>query len=225
MKGIAKEFVPPVLWPLPDAAPAALVCVAFAAAAQQLSSVLLLRALFVVGISFVIIAELSAEFLVYYCVHNVDGNVVLVIFVFMMQGQGEAQFGLYPSRTRRHAHPVGLRHAPSFQQFGLRVLRESPGKLSSGSWFVNSGMRDSGSEFDGLFKMCPSGVVSGGFFTDTVSGAVVGPSGVVLDGISADTFDVQRSAAAFCASLQQFQGFKNGKMKKKTKISKFCVDV
>ena len=65
MNGFAKEFVPPVL-PLPDAAPAALVCVAFAAAAQQLSSVLLLRALFVVGISFVVIVELSVEFLVYY---------------------------------------------------------------------------------------------------------------------------------------------------------------
>ena len=117
MKGIAKEFVPLVLLPLPDAAPAALVCVAFAAVAQQLSSVLLLRALFVVGISFVVIAELSDEFLVYYCVHNVDGNVVLVVFVFMMQGHGEAQFGLYLSRTRRHAHPVGLRHARSFQEF------------------------------------------------------------------------------------------------------------
>ena len=68
---------------------------------------LLLRVLFVVGISFVIIAELSAEFQVYYCVHNVDGNVVLVVFVFMMQGQGEAQFGLYPSRTQRHATLLG----------------------------------------------------------------------------------------------------------------------
>ena len=40
MKGISKESVPPALLPLPFAAPAALVCVAFAAAAQQLSSVL-----------------------------------------------------------------------------------------------------------------------------------------------------------------------------------------
>ena len=136
-------------------------------AAQQLSSVAaLLRALFVVGISFVV-AELSVEFQVYYCVHNVDGNVVLIVFVFMMQGQGEAQFWLYPSRTRRHAHPVGLRHSPSFQQFGFRVLRESPGKLFSGSLidqggFVNSGMRDSGSEIDGLlskFGTSPSGLV------------------------------------------------------------------
>ena len=99
----------------------------------------------------------------------------------MMQGQGEAQFGLYPSCTRRHAHPVGLRYAPSFQQFGLRVLRESSGKLFSGSWF------DSGSEFDGLFKMFPSGMMSDGFFTDTVSGTVVDPSGMVLDGIFEDT--------------------------------------
>ena len=29
-------------------------------------------------------------------------------------------------QVRRHAHPVGLWHAPSFQQFGLWVLRESP---------------------------------------------------------------------------------------------------
>ena len=178
MKGISKESVPPALLPLPVAAPAALVCVAFAAAAQQLSSVLLLRALIVVGISFVFIAELSAEFLVYYCVHNLDGNMVLVVFVFMMQGQGKAQFGLYPSCTRRHAHPVGLRHAPSFQQFGLRVLRESPVKLFSGSWF------DSGSEFDGLFKMCSSGMMTDGVITDTVSGTVVDRG---LDGIFADT--------------------------------------
>ena len=127
------------------------------------------------------IAELSVEFLVYYCVHNLDGNMVLVVFVFMMQGQGKAQFGIYPSCTRRHAHPVGLRHAPSFQQFGLRVLRESPVKLFSGSWF------DSGSEFDGLFKMCSSGMMTDGVITDTVSGTVVDPSGMVLDGIFADT--------------------------------------
>ena len=148
---------------------------------QQLSSVLLLRELIVVGISFVFIAELSAEFLVYYCVHNLDGNMVLVVFVFMMQGQGKAQFGLYPSCTRRHAHPVGLRHAPSFQQFGLWVLRESPVKLFPGSWF------DSGSEFDGLFKMCSSGMMTDGVITDTSSGTVVDPSGMVLDGIFADT--------------------------------------
>ena len=152
-------------------------CVAFAAAAQQLSSVLLLRAMIVVGISFVFIPELSAEFLVYYCVHNLDGNMVLVVFVFMMQGQGKAQFGLYPSCTRRHAHPVGLRHAPSFQQFGLWA----PVKLFSGSWF------DSGSEFDGLFKMCSSGMMTDGVITDTSSGTVVDPSGMVLDGIFADT--------------------------------------
>ena len=195
MKGKVKEFVPPVLLPLPDAAPAALVCVAYAAAAQQLSSVLLLRALFVVGISFVVIAELSVEFLVYYCVHDVDGNVVLVVFVFMMQGQGKAQFGLYPSRTRRHAHPVGSRHAPSFQQFEFRVLRESPGNLSGSlidqTAFVNSGMRDSGSEIDGLFSK---------FGTS--------PSGLVLDGLSADTFDFQDSEAAFvprgCGSSHRF---------------------
>ena len=54
---------------------------------------LLLRALFVVGISFVFIAELSAEFLVYYCVHNLDGNMVLVVFVFMMQGQVKPSLG------------------------------------------------------------------------------------------------------------------------------------
>ena len=58
-------------------------------------------------------------------------------------------------------------------------------------------MRDSGSEFDGLFNMCPSGMELDGLFTDTVPGTVVGPSGMVLDGISADTFDVQGSAAAF----------------------------
>ena len=142
---------------------------------------LLLRALIVVGISFVFIAELSSEFLVYYCVHNLDGNMVLVVFVFMMQGQGKAQFGLYPSCTRRHAHPFGLRHAPSFQQFGLWVLRESPVKLFSGSWF------DSGSEFDGLFKMCSSGMTTDGVITDTSSGTVVDPSGMVLDGIFAET--------------------------------------
>ena len=170
MKGISKESVPPALLPLPVAAPAALVCVAFAAAAQQLSSVLLLRALIVVGISFVFIAELSAEFLVYYCVHNLDGNMVLVVFVFMMHGQGKAQFGLYPSCTRRHAHRVGLRHARSFQQFGLRVLRESPVKL-----------------FSGLFNTCSSGMMTDGVITDTVSGTVVDLSGMVLDGIFADT--------------------------------------
>ena len=65
MKGISKEFAPLALLPLPVAAPAALVCVAFEATAKQLSSVLLLRALFVVGISFVFVAELSAAFLVY----------------------------------------------------------------------------------------------------------------------------------------------------------------
>ena len=141
---------------------------------------------------------LSVEFPVYYCVHNVDGNVVLIVFVFMMQGQGEAQFGLYPSRTRRHAHPVGLRHAPSFQQFGFRVLCESPGKLFSGSLidqagFVNSGMRGSGSEIDGLlskFGTSPSGMVIDGIFE-------MCPSGMVLDGISADTFVFQDSEAAF----------------------------
>ena len=90
---MVKEFVLPVLLPLPDAAPAALVCVAFAAAAQQLSSVRVLRALFVVGISFIVIVELSAEFLVYYCVHSVDGNVVFVVFVFMMQGQVKPGLG------------------------------------------------------------------------------------------------------------------------------------
>ena len=49
---------------------------------------------------------------------------------------------------RAHGGMPTLRHAPNFQQFGLRVLRESPVKLFSGSWL------DSGSEFDGLFKMC-----------------------------------------------------------------------
>ena len=117
-----------------------------------------------------------------YCVHNVDGNVVLVVFVFIMQGQGKAQFGLYPSLTRRHAHPVGLRHAPSFQQFDFRVMRESPGNLSwsliDQTGFVNSGMRDSGSEIDGLSKFGTS-------------------PGMVIDGICADTFDFQDSEAAF----------------------------
>ena len=158
----------------------------------------------------------------YYCVHNVDGTVVLVVFVFMMQGEGEAQFGLYPSRTRRHAHPVGLRHVPSFQQFGFRVLRESPGKLFSVAWFVSSGMRESGSEIDclfskfgmspsgtmidGIFEMCPSGMVLDGLFTDTicfkdleaaiVPGTVVGPSGRVLDGTPRGATDYEDSAAA-----------------------------
>ena len=113
-------------------------------------------------------------------------------------------------QVRRHAHPVGLWHAPSFQQFGLWVLRESPVKLFSGSWF------DSGSEFDSLFKMCSSGMMTDGvitdtssgnvvdtsgmvldgIFADTVSGTVVGPSGMVLDGIFADPFADQDSAAA-----------------------------
>ena len=54
------------------------------------------------------------------------------------------------------ARPIkSLRHAPSFQQFGFRVLRVSHGNLFSGSLIdqagfddasVNSGMRDSGSE-------------------------------------------------------------------------------
>ena len=84
-------------------------------------------------------------------------------------------------QVRRHAHPVGLWHVPSFQQFGLWVLRESPVKLFSGSWF------DSGSEFDSLFKMCSSGMMTDGVITDTSSGTVVDTSGMVLDGIFADT--------------------------------------
>ena len=71
-----------------------------------------------------------------------------------------------------------------------RVLRESLVKLFSGSWF------DSGSEFGGLFKMFSSGMMTDGVITDTVSGTVVGPSGMVLDGIFADPFADQGSAAA-----------------------------
>ena len=97
----------------------------------------------------------------------------------------------------------------------------SPGNLSGSlidqAGFLNSGMRDSGSEkdglfskfgtspfgpvIDGIFEMSPSGMVLDGLFTDTicfkdleaavVPGTVVGPSGMVLDGISADTFDHQ----------------------------------
>ena len=106
---VVKEIVPSALLPLPDAASAALVCVfAFAAAAQQPSTVLMRHAPFFAGISFVAIVELSAEF--------------LAVFVFMRQGQGESLVGLHPSGARRHFHPVALRHAPSFQQFGFQVL-------------------------------------------------------------------------------------------------------
>ena len=38
-----------------------------------------------------------------------------------MQGKGEALQGLYLSGLSRQAHSVGLRHAPSFQQFGFQA--------------------------------------------------------------------------------------------------------
>ena len=80
-------------------------------------------------------------------------------------------------------------HAPSFQQFGLWVLRAV--KLFSGSWF------DSGSEFDSLFKMCSPGVMTDDdVITDTSCGTVVDTSGMVLDGIFADPLADQDSAAA-----------------------------
>ena len=72
---------------------------------------------------------------------------------------------LHPSCVRRHAHPVGLRHAPSFQQFGFQVPWVFSGNGFSGSMIgkagsagtemegisvVTAGLRGSGIEIDGL---------------------------------------------------------------------------
>ena len=82
---------------------------------QQLPSVLLQPVLVSLGIFFVLGPEHSVDVLVVTWYHPFDSSAVLFVFVFMIQGQGEALPGLYPSGVRRHAHPVGLRHAPSFQ--------------------------------------------------------------------------------------------------------------
>ena len=76
-------------------------------------------------------------------------------------------------QVRRHAHPVGLWHAPSFQQFKFPVPRVSPGNLFSGfvDTNVNAGLRDSG-------------------------------SGVVLDGIFMDTIDFEDSEAATVPGME-----------------------
>ena len=73
-------------------------------------------------------------------------------------------------QVRRACPPLfGLRHAPSFQQFWLWVMRESPVKRFSGAWFGSPGM------------------MTDDVITDTVPETVAGPSGTMLDGIFADT--------------------------------------
>ena len=44
------------------------------------------------------------------------------------------------AQVRRHVHPVGLWHAPSFEKFP--VPRVSPGNLFSGSWIDQAGFVD-----------------------------------------------------------------------------------
>ena len=74
-------------------------------------------------------------------------------------------FNELAAQVRRHAHPVGLWHVPSFEN--IPVPRVSPGKLFFGSSIdqagyvdtdVNDGLRFSGSgmELDGIFDMSPS---------------------------------------------------------------------
>ena len=143
---VVKEIVPPVLLPLPDAALAALVCVfAFAAAAQKLSSVLLPHA--------------SAEFLVFCCVHSVDGITVFAVFVFMMQGQGEGLFGASPFLCAEACPPCQIEAcaklstiwvSSSLGVFWKWLLWIHDWK----SWVsavVTAGVRSSGTEIDGLF--------------------------------------------------------------------------
>ena len=146
---------------------------------------LLPHAPFFVGISFLAIV----------IVHSVDGIAVFAVFVFMKQGQDEALFGLHPSGARGHAHPVGLRHAPSYQQFGFQVLRVFSGNGFSGSMIekagfagtsVNAGLRDSGIEIDGLLSKFDAGC-----------------SGMVLDGIFADTVDLEDSLVASGSSCKE----------------------
>ena len=90
---------------------------------------------------------------------------------------------------RRHAHPVGLWHVPSFEKFP--IPRVSPGNLFSGSWIdqagyvdtdVNDGLRFSGSgmELDGILDMSPSAscvnaeneVLDGVFFVGSSSSCI-----------------------------------------------------
>ena len=83
-------------------------------------------------------------------------------------------------QVRRHAHPVGLWHAPSFQQFKFPVPHVSPGNLFSGSWIDQAGFVD----------------------TDVNAGLRVSGSGMVLDGISMDTIDFEDSEAATVPEME-----------------------
>ena len=113
-------------------------------------------------------------------------------------------------QVRRHAHPVGLRHAPSFQQIWLWVMRESPDKRFSGAWFGSPGMMTDDVITDTVPETVagPSGMVLDGIFADTVP-TVVCSSGMVLDGILEDCLADQDSAAA-CGDSSSAAASKHG---------------
>ena len=113
-------------------------------------------------------------------------------------------------QVRRHARPVGVWRAPSFQQVKFSVLRVSTGNLFSGSLIVQAGFVDTNVNAG----LCDSGsgMVLDGIFIDTIDFEdsevatvpgmevdcifVMTPSGLVLDGIPTDTTDYEHSEAA-----------------------------
>ena len=70
-------------------------------------------------------------------------------------------------QVRKHARPVGLWHAPSFQQVKFPVLRVSPGNLFSGSLIDQAGFVDTNDNA----ALCDSGsgMVLDGIFMDTIA--------------------------------------------------------